>query len=155
MRIAFAIFLSVTATSACGPSSDPDSAEAGAPVGSEEALQASLKDPSVIAMLRALALQAAAPSIPQAMTATASPDHQVAEKVISGSIVNDHAPVYVIEITGGPYTAESSPPGVPATQGNVLILTVDAQTFRVTDVGIANDAPDLTQISSVVVDLAQ
>jgi hypothetical protein len=89
------------------------------------------------------------------MIATASPDHQAAENIISGSIVNDHAPVYVIEITGGPFTAGSSPPGVPAPQGNVLTLTVDAQTYRVMDVGITNDAPDLTQIGSVVVDLAR
>jgi hypothetical protein len=89
------------------------------------------------------------------MIATASPDRQAAERIISGDIVNDHAPVYVIEITGGPFTARSSPPGVPATQGDVIILTVDARTYGVTDAGITNEAPDLTQIGSVVVDLAQ
>jgi hypothetical protein len=88
------------------------------------------------------------------MIATVSPDHQAAEKITSGDIVNDHAPVYVIEITGGPFTADRSPPGVPATQGDVLTLTVDARTYRVTDAGISNDAPDLRQIGSVVVDLA-
>jgi hypothetical protein len=91
------------------------------------------------------------------MIAVASTDHQAAEKVVSGDIVNDHAPVYVVEMTGGPFTAKyaSTPPGVPAPQGNVLTITVDALTYRVTDAGIMPNAPDLTQISSDVVDLAQ
>ena len=107
------------------------------------------------AKLRALALQAAGASTPQTMIATASADHQAAEKVISGAIVNDHGPVYVIAITGGPFTARSSPSGVSAPQGDVLTLTVDARTFQVTDTGITNDAPDLSLIGSVVVDLAR
>jgi hypothetical protein len=154
MRVAFVILLALAAAGACGQSSDPGGADAGAGV-SVEALQASLGDPNVRAKLRALALQAAGASPPQTMIATASPDHQAAEKIISGDIVNDHAPVYVIEITGGPFTARSSPSGVPAPQGNVLTITVDARTYRVMDAGITNDAPDLTQIGSVVVDLAQ
>ena len=154
MRCALAMLLGLAATGACGQSSEPGGA-AGAGVGSAEALQASLGDPNVRAKLRALALQAAGASPAQTMIATASPDHQAAEKIISGAIVNDHGPVYVIEITGGPFTGGSSPPGVPAPQGDVLTLTVDARTFGVTDVGITNDAPDLTQIGSVVVDLAQ
>lgn len=155
MRVAFAMFLLLAAAGACGQSSDPGGADAGAGVVSAEALQASLGDPHVRAKLRALALQAAGASPPQTMIATASPDRQAAERIISGDIVNDHAPVYVIEITGGPFTARSSPPGVPATQGDVIILTVDARTYGVTDAGITNEAPDLTQIGSVVVDLAQ
>jgi hypothetical protein len=149
------MFLGLAITGACGRSSDPGGADAGAGVESPEALQASLGDPNVRAKLRALALQTAGASPPRTMIATASPDHQAAEKIISGDVVNDHAPVYVIEITGGPFAARSSPPGVSAPQGNVLTITVDARTYRVTDVGITNDAPDLTQIGSVVVDLAQ
>jgi hypothetical protein len=63
--------------------------------------------------------------------------------------------VYVIEITGGPFTGRSSPPGVSAADGDVLTLTVDARTFQVADAGITSDAPELTQIGSVVVDIAQ
>jgi hypothetical protein len=52
---------------------------------------------------------------PKTMIAVYSPDHQAAEKIISGDIVNDHAPVYVIEVTGGPFadTNASVPPGAP------------------------------------------
>ncbi len=155
MRIAFAMLLALAATGACGQSSDRGGADAGVGVVSAEALQASLGDPKVRAKLRALALQAAGASLPQTMIAAASPDHQAAEKIISGDIVGDHSPVYVIELTGGPFTAGSSPPGVSAPQGRVLTLTVDAQSYHVMDVGITNDAPDLSQIGSVVVDLAQ
>jgi hypothetical protein len=34
----------------------------------------------------------------------ASPDHQAAEKIVSGDIVNDHVAVYVVEVTGGTFT---------------------------------------------------
>jgi hypothetical protein len=91
------------------------------------------------------------------MLAVYSPDHQAAEKTISGDIVNDHAPVYVIEVTGGPFTCNncSVPPGGSPPQGNAITLTVNAQTFQGTDFGIGPNVPDLTQISSDVVDLAQ
>jgi hypothetical protein len=39
--------------------------------------------------------------------------------------------------------------------GNALTLTVDAHTYQVTDFGITPNVPDLTQISSDVVNLAQ
>jgi hypothetical protein len=143
MRVAFAMFLALAAAGACVQSSDPGGANA-------EPLQASLRDPNVKAKLRALALQAAGASPLQTMIATASPDHQAAEEIISGDIVNDHAPVYIIEMTGGPFTARSSPPGVPAPQGDVLTLTVDAQTYRVTDSSIPCTAccPDRRRASS-------
>ena len=137
MRCAVAMLVGLAVTGACGQSSDPG-------------LQASLGDPNVRAKLRTVALQAAGTSPPKTMIATASPDHQAAEKITSGDIVEDHEPVYVIEITGGPFTARSSPAGVPAPQGNVLTLTLNAQTYSVLDVGITNDAPDLTQIGPVI-----
>ena len=91
------------------------------------------------------------------MLAVASPDHQAAEKVVSGDIVNDHAPVYVVEMTGGPFVAKfaSTPPGAPTPQGSVLTLTIDAQTYGVMDSGIGQMAPDLTQIGPDVVDLTK
>jgi hypothetical protein len=91
------------------------------------------------------------------MIAVYSPDHQAAEEIISGDLVNDHVPVYVIEVTGGPFTCNgcSFPPGASPPQGNALTLTVNAQTFQVTDFGITPNVPDLTQISSDVVNLAQ
>ena len=148
MRIAFAVPVALAALCACGSSSPP------------AATQAGLGDPNVRAKLRALALQASSAdgvSSPGTMIAVASADHQAAEKIVSGDIVNDHAPVYVVEMTGGPFTAKNAsvPPGAATPQGNVLTLTVNALTFGVTDVSLTSNAPDLTQISSDVVDLAQ
>jgi hypothetical protein len=92
--------------------------------------------------------------MPQAVTAVASSDHQVAEAAVSGgSIVNDHVPVYVVLVTGGTFTSLEAPPGVPAPTGIALTLTIDAQTFDGLDSGIMKYAPDLRQIDPNVVDL--
>lgn len=91
------------------------------------------------------------------MVAVYSPDHQAAEAIVSGDVVNDHVPVYVIEVTGGPFTCSacSYPAGASPPQGNALTLTVNAQTFQVTDFGITPNPPDLTKISRDIVNLAQ
>jgi len=147
MRVKFAILLTLAAMGACGPS---DSG----------ATQGDLADPSVTAKLRALALQASSangvPS-PKTMIAVYSPDDEAAQEIISGDIVNDHVPVYVIEVTGGSFTCNSCsvPPGASPPQGNALTITVNAQTFQVTDFGITPNVPDLTKISPDVVNLAQ
>jgi hypothetical protein len=115
-----------------------------------------LSDPEVVSKLRSLAMRRASRagvSSPATMQAVAASDHQVAENVVSGAIVNDHAPVYVIEMTGGPFMASHHPRAMAAPQGDVLTVTVDAQTLRVTDVGIHSVAPDLTAIDSNTVDL--
>jgi hypothetical protein len=120
------------------------------------AAKAALGDPNVRGRLRGMGLQAssvAGVASPTTMQLVAASDHQVAQTVISGAMINDHAPVYVIEMTGGPFTAIQHPPGGTAPQGNVLTLTVDAQTFRVTDIGYHPVAHDLTQMDSDVVDL--
>ena len=142
MRVKFAVLLTLAALGACGGPSD------------------GLADPSVRAKLRALALQASSangvPS-PKTMIAVYSPDDQAAQEIISGEIVNDHVPVYVIEVTGGPFTCNSCsvPPGASPPHGNALTITVNAQSFQGTDFGITPNVPDLTQISPDVVNLAQ
>jgi hypothetical protein len=132
-------------------SSSPDAGPA-----DPKAAQAALSDPKVVAELRDLALQASSragvPS-PKTMVAVAASDHQAAEMVLSGAIISDHAPVYVIEMTGGTFTATGHPPGGAAPQGNVLTLTVDATTHSVTDIGYVDEEPDLDKIGSVQVDL--
>jgi len=148
MRTAVAILLTLAAASACGPSNEPTAVA-----------QTGLADPNVRAKLRAMALQASSangvPS-PKTIEAVASPDRQAAEKIVSGGIVNDHVAVYVVEVTGGTCTdnTASTPPGVPAPSGSVLTLTVDSQSFRITDFGLTDTAPALTQIGPVV-NLAQ
>jgi hypothetical protein len=144
MRIAVAILLTLAAASACGQSNEPTAVA-----------QTGLADSNVRAKLRTMALQASSAngvSSPKTIEAVASPDRQAAEKVVSGDIVNDHVAVYVVEVTGGTFTdnTASTPPGAPAPSGSVLTFTVDAQSFRVTDFGLTNTAPDLTKIGPVV-----
>jgi hypothetical protein len=143
MRTAVAILLTLAAANACGQSTEPTAVA-----------QTGLADPNVRAKLRTMALQASSAngvSSPKTIEAVASPDHQAAEKVVSGDIVNDHVAVYVVEVTGGTFTnnTASTPPGVPAPSGSVLTLTVNAQSFSVTDFGLTDTAPDLTQIGPV------
>jgi hypothetical protein len=139
MRTAVALLLTLAAASACGQSNG----------------STGLADPNVRAKLRTMALQvsmADGVSSPKTIEAVASPDRQAAEKIVSGDVVNDHVAVYVVEVTGGTFTdnAASTPPGAAAPSGSVLTLTVDAQSFGVTDLGLADTAPDLTQIGPVV-----
>jgi hypothetical protein len=145
MRTAVAILLTLAAASACGQSNEPTAVA-----------QTGLADPNVRAKLRLMALQASSadgvPS-PKTIEAVASPDHQAAEKIVTGAIVYDHVAVYVVDVTGGTFTdnTASTPPGAPAPSGSVLTFTVDAQSFRLLDDGLLKGAaPDLTQIGPVV-----
>jgi hypothetical protein len=125
-------------------------------LGDPDAAQAGLSDRNVLAKLQTLALQAssgAGISSLSTIVATAAADHQAAESIISGAIINDHTPVYVVQMTGGPFTATQAAPGASAPQGNVLTLTLDAQTYRLTDISFTPNAPDLTQIGSPIVNL--
>lgn len=120
------------------------------------AAKPALVDPNVISALRTVAIQAstrAGVSQPQSVYAVAAPDRQAAETLLSGAVVYDHSPVFVIVMTGGPFTHRSHPPGAEAPTGNVMTITLDARTYRVTDVGFVQTAPDLGQIDSNVVDL--
>lgn len=75
-------------------------------------------------------------------------DHQAAETVLSGAVINDHAPVYVIEMTGGTFTAMSHPSGVAPAKGSVFTMTIDARTHRLTGIGIVNVEPDMSQVGA-------
>lgn len=93
-------------------------------------------------------------SSPAAIQAVAASDRQTAESILSGAIIPDHAPVYVLKVRGGPFTSQRKPPGVAAApQRAFLTITVDAATKRLTDTGYDDAEPDLTQIGSPVVDL--
>jgi hypothetical protein len=120
------------------------------------AAKAALKDANVRGRLHGLAIAAAAHAgvaKPGKMQVVVASDHQTAATLVSGAIVNDHAPVYVINISGGPFTAAHHPPGVDAPQGDVLTVTVDAASKRITDIGIVDTAPDLSQLDPELVDL--
>jgi hypothetical protein len=121
------------------------------------AAQLALGDSNELATLRGIALGAAATagvSSPTTMHAVAASDHQAAEFILSGAIVNDHAPVYVIKMAGGPFTAMQHPPGQAAPQGSFLTVTVDAATHRITDVGYFDAEPDLSKIGSFTANLS-
>ena len=102
MRTAVAILLTLAAASACGQSNEPTAVA-----------QTGLADPNVRAKLRTMALEASSangvPS-PKTIEVVASPDHQAAEKIVSGDIVNDHVAVYVVEVTGGTFTDNTARP---------------------------------------------
>jgi hypothetical protein len=141
LRTALAMAALAIAATACG-SSDTEG---------------TLRDPEVVTKLHDLALQASSAngaSPPTSMYAVAVSDHQAAETVLSGAIIYDHAPVFVIVITGGPFMGRSAPAGVPLPEGTVLTLTVNAASFEVTDVGIGNVEPDLSEIASATMDLS-
>jgi hypothetical protein len=119
--------------------------------------EGTLEDPEVVAKLHELALRASSAdgaSPPTSMYAVAVSDHQAAETVLSGAIIFDHAPVFVIVIIGGPFTGRSAPPGVPLPVGTVLTLTVDAASYEITDAGIGDVEPDLSKVASAFVDLS-
>ena len=115
-------------------------------------------DPAVVAKLREIAQQAASAggaTPPNKMYAVAVSDHQVAEQAASGAIIYDHAPVFVIVITGGHFTGRGSPSNeVAIPEGTILTLTLDAATYEITDVGIVNVEPDLSKVASDRVDLS-
>lgn len=112
----------------------------------------SMDDPNRVSQLRSLGNRASSSFgvlSPSTMHAVAVADHQVAETILSGAVINDHAPVYVVQMTGGSFSAQHPPPGVAAPQGNVLTLTIDATAMRVVDVGIVSSEVDLTGIGPV------
>jgi hypothetical protein len=115
-----------------------------------------LEDPNVVAKLHDLGLQissiAGVPA-PPTMYAVAVSDHQVAETAISGAIIYDHAPVFVIVMTGGRFTSIEAPPGGAPAEGSALTATVNAATYDVTDVSILHVEPDLSRIALDTVDL--
>jgi hypothetical protein len=97
--------------------------------------------------------QTLAVAAPATMIAVSATDHAAAEAVISGAVLNEHDPVYVVQMTGGEFTALHHPYGQEAPHGNVLTVTYDAKTMRVVDVGFDTTAPDLHAIDANVVDL--
>jgi hypothetical protein len=87
------------------------------------------------------------------MLAVAAADHQAAASILSGAIIDDHAEVYVIKMTGGAFTAQRHPPRALPPQGRFLTITVDAATHRITDLGYDDVEPDLSRIGTPSVDL--
>lgn len=120
--------------------------------------QGALDDPAVVAKLHEIAQQAASAggaTPPTKMYAVAVSDHQVAELAAGGATIYDHAPVFVIVITGGHFTGRGSPSNeTPIPEGTVLTLTLDAATYEITDVGIDDVEPDLSKVASDRVDLS-
>ena len=116
-----------------------------------------LSDPTVTSKLRDVSLAVAARagvSSPATMRAVAASDHQKAETVISGSIVEGHEPVYVVQMTGGSFNALHRPSAAPETpHGDYLTITFDQATLGILDIGYDMVAPSLTKIDPTVVNM--
>ena len=157
-RVALVLF--VAALAACSgapePSGSPSSTSA-SPVGASAVLRAQLKDPVVVKELRDVALVhalRAGVASPRSIHAVAASDHQNAETVVSGAVIADHDPVIVVQMEGGPFTATTRPPnGAAPPQGDVLTITFDAASHRVTDIGYDASPADLRRIDAEVIDL--
>jgi hypothetical protein len=70
-------------------------------------LRRAVRDPTVLAELRVLRLHASSisdASSPATIHAVAAIDHQVAEKALSGALVNDHAAVYLRLMTSSSHS---------------------------------------------------
>ena len=89
--------------------------------------------------------------VPLTMRATSVADWQAAQTTLSGAFVNDHAPVFVVQMTGH-FTSFLKPPGADAPTGDVMTVTVNAQTMQVTDIGYHKtaEAPDMANMGSAV-----
>jgi hypothetical protein len=151
-RTLFAVALAATTAVGCAdetePGSDTEAPESAKPIG--------LTRTEIVASLHALALDTSkrwGVEAPATVHAVATADHQAAESVISGAIINDHSPVYVVQVTGGTFTALRHPRDIEPPHGKVLTITYDAATLRMTDVGIDDIAPELVQIDREIVDL--
>jgi hypothetical protein len=139
------------ATAGCTDAADPSDGS-GAPAG----VVRPVSDDTVRANLHQVALglaKRAGVAAPASMIAVGAADHQTVEALVSGAILDDHAPVYVVQMTGGTFTSTHHPHGRPAPQGTVLTVTFDAATLRVTDIGYDTIAPDLKKIEARPIDL--
>lgn len=158
-RLALAVALAFAAT-ACSSDADPDGAEEG------EQAQPAPSDPGDPAMLDKLSVQLQLHELtrdfatqlgvdrPATMVAVAAVDHAAAEEAISGAQLDEHDPVFVVQVTGGQFTALRHPPNQPAPSGNVLTVTYDAKTLQVLDVGLDEVAPAIERLGKPV-DLLQ
>jgi hypothetical protein len=120
-------------------------------------LSAALADATVVGKLRELGLQLASiagVSAPPRMRLIAAPDRQEVETISSQALIEDHASVFVIVMTGGRFIAIDHPPDVPAPEGSVLIATVDAASYDVTDVSIVNVEPDFAKVTLASLDVS-
>jgi hypothetical protein len=137
-------------------SSPPPAASTAARVGATTFQRAQLRDAAVAKEIRDLALNEAlraGVASPRTMRAVAASDHQEAENVVSGAVIADHDPVVVVQMEGGPFVSGSHPRNSAPPQGDVLTITLDLATRRVTDIGYDAAPADLHRIDAEVVDL--
>lgn len=78
-------------------------------------------------------------------------DRVQANLVASGTKIFEHRPTYLIAMRGQfTYWMAKRPPGRPPPRGTVMTLVVDAETGRLSDVGIHNRYPQLEQLGPVI-----
>jgi len=74
--------------------------------------------------------------------------HEEAERIASGDVVYDDAPVYLVVLTGDFVAEHSGPPGATTTSGHVAHLTVGRDSHDVLDTGIGERLPDLSPLGT-------
>ena len=154
--LALASTLCLTSCSSGDGDEDMGDTESAEPAPSDPGDPTAITDPGVQLQLHALASDIAKQlgvDHPSSMTAVGVADHAIAEAAISGAELEEHDPVFVVQISGGTFTALRHPPGQAAPTGNVLTVTYDAKTLQVLDVGLDGKAPDLAPLGQRV-DLA-
>jgi hypothetical protein len=136
---------------ACGDTEDPP-AEAKPVQVASGPRPTGLAESATRAQLQARSLAVAARAgvaAPSRVIAVAAADQAAAELALTGTVLFEHQPVYVVQMTGGTFTASRHPHGQPAPQGNSLTVTFDAATLAITSIGIDNVTPDLSKVDSV------
>jgi hypothetical protein len=145
----------------CGSTPEPtgstsSSSTTTARTGATALQRAQLRDATVAKEIREIALSEAlraGVASPRTMRAVAASDHQEAENVVSGAVIADHDPVFVVQMEGGPFVSASHPRHGAPPQGDVLTITFDLATRRITDIGYDAAPADLQRIDAEVVDM--
>jgi hypothetical protein len=71
----------------------------------------------------------------------------------SADTVQNNAASYLIAMRGNFVLQDAPrPPGAAAPTGSVLTLVIDAQTGQLTDIGVQDNVPDLSQLGPVTID---
>ena len=154
-EIAFVLLATVTACSSAPEPTTTTAPSASAPSATATSTKG-LHDAATADQLRQASMELAVNagvSAPATMRAVAAKSHRAAEAVISGADLADDSPVYVVQMTGGSFTATHARPGLAPYVGNVMTVTYDADTMRVTDIGFDEAPADLGRIDAEIVDL--
>jgi hypothetical protein len=158
LRISGLALVATFAGTACAVSDDPSTESSAADTSALSQMRATLHDPIVASKLHAVAVAEASRAgvpVPETVRAAVAIDRQAAEQAISGSVVNDNSPVYIVQMTGGSFVPQLHRKDLASVPAAVLTIAVDAASLSILDVHYDGEAPDLTALDSHIVDIAK